>query len=416
MDILKARLDGEIGKIASGIENDYESSLRREHLLRQAFEQQKKKTMQMKEKAIQYNILKREADTNRELYKGLLQRMKEAGIAAGIKASNIQLIDQAELPIAPYKPNRRLNLTLALFVGLFLGIGLAFFFEYLDRSVRTVEDVEQLVRLPLFGLVPEIPRERRRWVEKKPVFPVEVITFGHPRSMVSEAFRNIRTAILLSFSGNPPKKIAISSPNPAEGKTMIAVNTAIALSQTGARVLIIEADLRRPRVCKIFHQENGLGLSNFLSGNAELNAIIRETEIPNLYCILGGPLPPNPSELLGSSVFKSMIECLEEQFDHIVIDAPPALGFADAIILSTSVDGVVLVVHGGKTPRETLQRAKDVLAQVNAKILGVVINRVDIRKSEYKGYGYYYHQFQYYYGEKSKHEELPHVKKESVST
>jgi capsular exopolysaccharide synthesis family protein len=234
--------------------------------------------------------------------------------------------------------------------------------------------------------------------------------------MVSEAFRNIRTAILLSFSGNPPKKIAISSPNPAEGKTMIAVNTAIALSQTGARVLIIEADLRRPRVCKIFHQENGLGLSNFLSGNAELNAIIRETEIPNLYCILGGPLPPNPSELLGSSVFKSMIECLEEQFDHIVIDAPPALGFADAIILSTSVDGVVLVVHGGKTPRETLQRAKDVLAQVNAKILGVVINRVDIRKSEYKGYGYYYHQFQYYYGEKSKHEELPHVKKESVST
>lgn len=416
MDILKARLDGEIGQIASGIKYDYESSLRRERLLRQAFEQQKKKTMRMKEKAIQYNILKREADTNRELYKGLLQRMKEAGIAAGIKASNIQLIDEAELPIAPYKPNKRLNLTLALFVGLFLGIGLAFFFEYLDRSVKTAEDVEQLVRLPLFGLVPEIPHERRRWVEKKAVYPVEVITFGHPRSMVSEAFRNIRTSILLSFSGKPPKKIAISSPNPAEGKTMIAVNTAIALSQMGAQVLIIEADLRKPRVHKIFHQENGMGLSNFLSGNAELDPIIRKTEIPNLYCILGGPLPPNPSELLGSSVFKSMIECLEERFDHIVIDAPPTLGFADAIILSTSVDAVILVVHGGKTPRATLQRAKDVLVQVNAKILGVVINRVDLRKTEYKDYGYYYHQYQYYYGEELKHEELPQIKKESVST
>jgi len=416
MDILKARLDGEIGKIASGIKNDYESSLRRERLLRQAFEQQKKKAMQMKEKAIQYNILKREADTNRELYKGLLQRMKEAGIAAGITASNIQLIDQAELPIAPYKPKKRLNLTLALFVGLFLGIGLAFFFEYLDRSVRTPEDVEQLARLPFFGLVPEIPHERRRWVEKKPFFPVEVITFGLPRSMISEAFRNIRTSILLSFSGNPPKKIVISSPNPAEGKTMIAINTAIALSQMGAQVLIIEADLRKPRVHKIFHQENGLGLSNFLSGNVELHSIIRKTEIPNLYCILGGPLPPNPSELLGSSVFKTMLECLEERFDHIIIDAPPTLGFADTIILSTSVDGVILVVHGGKTPRETLQRAKDVLIQVNAKILGVVINRVDIRITDYGGYAYYYHNYQdYYYGGKSSKEQLSYVKKESKS-
>ena len=413
MEILKARLDGEIGQIASGIKNDYESSLRRERLLRQAFEQQKKRAMQMKEKAIQYNILKREADTNRELYKGLLQRMKEAGISAGITASNIQLIDQAELPIAPYKPNKRLNLTLALIVGLFLGIGLAFFFEYLDNSVKTPEDVEQLVRLPFFGLVPEIPHQRRRLVEKKPVYPIEVVTFGLPRSMISEAFRNIRTSILLSASGNPPKKIVISSPNPTEGKTTITINTAIALSQMGADVLIIEADLRKPRIHKIFGQENGMGLSNFLSGNAELHSIIRQSEIPNLFYILSGPLPPNPSELLGSSMFKNMIECLEERFDHIVIDAPPTLGFADAVILSTSADGVILVVHGGKTPRETLQRAKNILAQVNARILGVVINRVNIRKNEYGGYGYYYTNYQdYYYGEKSKKEELSYSKKE----
>ena len=416
MDILKARLDGEIGKIAAGIKNDYESSRRRESLLREAFEQQKKKALEMKEKAIQYNILKREADTNRELYKGLLQRMKEAGISAGITASNIQLIDQAELPIAPYKPNKRLNLILALFVGLFLGIGLAFFFEYLDRSVKTPEDVEQLVRLPFFGLVPEISHERRRWVEKKALYPVELVTFGHPRSMISEAFRNIRTSILLSFSEKPPKKIAISSPNPAEGKTMIAINTAIALSQTGAQVLIIEADLRKPRVYKIFDQENGVGLSNFLSGHAELDSIIRKTGVPNLSCILAGPLPPNPSELLGSYLFRNMIESLGDRFDHIILDVPPVLGFADSLILSTSVDGIILVVHGGKTPKETLQRAKDVLVQVNAKILGVVINRVDIRRSEYDGYGYYYYRYQHYYGEKSRKEELSYVKKDSEST
>jgi succinoglycan biosynthesis transport protein ExoP len=414
MEILKARLDGEIGKIASGIKNDYESSRRKEALLREAFEQQKTKAMQMKEKAIQYNILKREADTNRELYKGLLQRMKEAGISAGITASNIQLIDQAELPIAPYKPNKRLNLILALFVGLFLGLGLAFFFEYLDNSVKTPEDVEQVFRLPFFGLVPEISYERRRQMQRETSCPVELITFGHPKSMLSEAYRNIRTSILLSFSGKPPKKIAISSPNPAEGKTTTAINTAITLAQTGAQVLIIEADLRKPRIHKIFEQENGLGLSNFLSGHAELHSIIRKTKIPNLCYILSGPIPPNPSELLSSFVFKGMIECLGEQFDHIILDAPPILGFADAVILSTFVDGVILVVQGGKTPRETLQRAKDVLFQVNARILGVVINRVNIRRSRYDGYGYYYYRYQYYYGEKSRKEELPHIKKESV--
>jgi capsular exopolysaccharide synthesis family protein len=416
MEILKTRLDGEISKIAAGIKNDYESGLKREALLRQAFEQQKKKAMVMKEKAIQYNILKREADTNRDLYKGLLQRMKEAGISAGITASNIQLVDQAELPIRPYKPNKRLNLILALIVGLFLGVGIAFFFEYLDNSVKTPEDVEQLVRLPFFGLVPEISWEKRRRGDKEPFCPVELITFGHPRSMLSEAYRNIRTSILLSFSGKPPKKIAISSPNPAEGKTTTVINTAIALSQTGARVLIIEADLRKPKIHRIFEQENGMGLSNFLSGNAELDSVIKKTEIPNLFYILSGPLPPNPSELLGSSIFKGMIDSLGEQFDHIVIDSPPILGFADSVVLSTSVDGIILVVQGGKTPRETLQQAKDVLSQVNTRILGVVINRVNIRRSRYDGFGYYYYRYHYYYGEKSKHEELPHIKKESVST
>jgi len=405
MQTIQKRIDGELTKIITAIKNDYEASLRREALLRQAFEEQKARVIVMKDKAIQYNILKREADTNKELYKGLLQRMKEAGVSAGIMASNIQVVDQAELPTKPYRPDKRLNLLLAVVVGLFLGVGLAFFFEYLDNTVKTPEDVEQMIRLPSFGMVPEISSERRKRLEKGASYPVELITFGYPKSMLSEAYRNIRTSILLSFSEKPPKTIVITSPNPAEGKTTTVINTAIALSQTGAQVLIIDTDMRKPRVHKIFDEENGVGLSNFLSGHAELESIIKKTEIPNLYYIPSGPIPPNPSELVSSNRFKNMVASLGERFDHLVLDSPPVLGFADSTILSASVDGIILVVLGGKTPRETLQRAKDVLHQVNAKILGVVINRIDIRRSDY---GYYYYRYHYYYGkEGKKKKELP---------
>ncbi|MBS3921153.1 MAG: polysaccharide biosynthesis tyrosine autokinase [Deltaproteobacteria bacterium] len=412
---IEKRINAEVNKIITSIRNDYESSLRKESLLRQAFTHQKAKVMEMKGKAIQYNILKREADTNTELYKGLLQRMKEAGVSAGIMASNIQIVDKAELPTRPYKPNKRLNLLLAAVVGLFLGIGLAFFFEYLDNTVKTPEDVEQLIRLPSFGMVPEISSEKRRRLESGTFYPVELVTFVRPKSMLSEAYRNIRTSILLSFSEKAPKRIAISSPNPAEGKTTTVINTAIALSQTGAQVLIIDSDMRKPRIHKIFNnEENGVGLSNFLSGNADLESIIKKTEIQNLYYIPSGPIPPNPSELIGSNLFKTMTESLGERFDHIVIDSPPVLGFADAIILSTAVDGIILVVLGGKTPRETLQRAKEVLYQVNAKILGVVINRIDIQRSDY---GYYYYRYHYYYGKEKKKKELPYTsEEESIST
>ena len=414
MQTIQKRIDAEINKIVTGIKNAYESSLRKESLLREAFEKQKAKAQEMKEKAIQYNILKRESDTNKELYKGLLQRMKEAGISAGIMASNIQVIDQAELPTKPYKPNTRLNLLLAAVVGLFLGIGLAFFFEYLDNTVKTPEDVEQLIRLPSFGMVPEISYERQRRLESGKSCPVELITFGHPKSMLSEAYRNIRTSILLSFPERPPKKFVITSPNPIEGKTTTVINTAIALSQTSAQVIVIDSDMRKPRVHKIFGEENGVGLSNFLSGNADLESVIKKSNIPNLFYIPSGPIPPNPSELIGSKLFKSMMESLGEQFDHIILDSPPVLGFADSIILSTAVDGVILVVLGGKTPRETLQRAKEVLLQVNAKILGVVINRVDIQRSDY---GYYYYRYHYYYGKEGKKKELPFTsEEESVST
>lgn len=402
MEVIQKRLNGETQKVMASIKADYEASLKKEGLLRAAFEKQKAKAMEMKQKAIQYNILKREADTNKELYRGLLQRMKEAGVSAGITASNIQVVDYAELPTRPFKPNKELNLLLACLVGLFLGVGLAFFCEYLDNTIKTPEDVEGLVRLPSFGLIPEISKERRKLLGAGQSYIVELITHGHPRSMLAEAYRNIRTSLLLSFSERPPQTIVVSSPNPAEGKTTTAINTAIALSQTGARVIIIDADLRKPRLHQILARGNGLGLSNFLSGRTSLESIITPTRIPNLSFIPAGPLPPNPSELIGSAIFKKMTHSLKEQFDHVVFDSPPVLGFADTTILSTLVDGIVLVVLGGKTPKETLQRAKDVLLQVEAHILGVVINRIDMRRSDYNHY--YYH---YYYGKEEQKKELP---------
>jgi capsular exopolysaccharide synthesis family protein len=412
MGTVQNRLNGEIKKIVAGMKNEYESSLRKESLLRNAFEEQKARAMEMQQRAIQYNILKREADTNKELYKGLLQRMKEAGVSAGITASNIQVVDQAEMPTKPFRPNKKLNLLLAAVVGLFLGVGLAFFLEHLDDTIKTPEDLQDLVRLPSFGIVPEGAYERRRRVESNHSFPVELATSDFPKSMLSEAYRSIRTSILLSSSGNPPKTIAVSSPNPGEGKTTTVMNTAIVLAQTGARVIIIDADMRKPRIHKVFGKENGVGLSSFLSGNAELEAVVQKSKIPDLYYIPSGPIPPNPSELLGSVLFKKMIEGLGSRFHYLIIDSPPLLAFSDSVIISTNVDGVVMVVIGGKTPRETLKRSKEVLLQVDARILGVVINRARIRGAEY---GSYYHRYYYYYGkEDKKKEELPAVTEEKA--
>ena len=398
MDSIQRQIDAETERVIAGIRNDYEAALRRESLVRAAFAEQKARAMEMKDKAIQYNILKREADTNRELYKDLLQRMKQASVTMSLTASNIKIVDRAEVPTTPHKPNKTLNFLLSVVVGLFLGVGLAFFLEYLDNTVKTPEEVETVLRLPSFGLVPEIASEKRRG-ETSLSYPVELITHGHPKSMLAEAYRNIRTSVLLSFSEHPPKTLLFSSANPGEGKTTTAINTAIALAQTGAPVLVIDADLRKPRLHRLFVTENGVGLSSYLSGNASLESVVSRSEVPNLCFIPAGPLPPNPSELLGSNLCKTMIESLKERFAHILLDSPPILGFADTVILSNLVDGVVLVAEAGKTPRETLQHARDILLQVNAKILGVVINRVALDRSDY---GYYYYRYYYYYGSDGK--------------
>jgi capsular exopolysaccharide synthesis family protein len=296
-------------------------------------------------------------------------------------------------------------------IGLFLGIGFTFLLEYFDNTVKTPEEVDQRFQLPFLGSVPEISCEKRNQLSdrkspSRPFLPVELIMCNQPRSILAEAYRNIRTSLLLSFSERPPQRILVTSPSPLQGKTTTLINTAISLSQTGARVLIIDGDLRKPRIHKVFDDKNRVGLSDCLSGGAELTSVIRKSEIKNIYYIPAGPIPPNPSELLGSALFKEAMQVLAQRFDHILIDAPPVLGFSDSIVLSSAVDGVILVILFGKTQRMVLQRAKDGLLNANAKILGVVINRVNMDLS---GYRDYYGPYHYYYGEEGKRKELPYA-------
>jgi succinoglycan biosynthesis transport protein ExoP len=411
METVEKSLNLETAKIIAGIKNEYESSLRKESLIRNAFTEQKRQAMTMQQRSIQYNILKREAETNKELYKNLLQRVKEIGISAGFNGSNIQIVDYSEKPRGPYKPYHQRRVFLAGIIGLFLGIGFAFLLEYFDNTVKTPEEVDQRFQLPFLGSVPEISCEKSKQLSdrkpsSRPFLPVELVMCNQPRSMLAEAYRNIRTSLLLSFSERPPQRILVTSPSPLQGKTTTLINTAISLSQTGARVLIIDGDLRKPRIHKIFGDRNRLGLSDCLSGGAELTSVIRKSAIKNIYYIPAGPVPPNPSELLGSALFKEMMQVLAKRFDHILIDAPPVLGFADSIVLSSAVDGVILVILFGKTQRIVLQRAKDGLLHVNAKILGVVINRVNM---DLNGYRDYYGPYHYYYGEEGKRKELSYA-------
>ncbi len=391
METVEKSLNLETAKIIAGIKNEYESSLRKESLIRNSFAEQKRQAMAMQQRSIQYNILKREAETNKDLYKNLLQRVKEIGISAGFNGSSIQIVDYSEKPKGPFQPYHQRKVLLAAMIGLFLGIGFAFLLEYFDNTIKTPEEVDQRFQLPFLGSVPEISCQKRnqlsvRKSSSRPSLSVELIMCNQPRSMLAEAYRNIRTSLLLSFSERPPKRMLVTSPSPLQGKTTTLINTAISLSQTGARVLIIDGDMRKPRIHKVFGDKNRVGLSDCLSGGADLSSVIRKSDIENIYFIPAGPIPPNPSELLGSKLFREIMEVLAQRFDHILIDAPPVLGFADSIVLSSVVDGVILVILFGRTQRIALQRAKDSLLHADAKILGVVINRVNKDLSGYKDY------------------------------
>jgi polysaccharide biosynthesis transport protein len=394
--------------IANQVEADYRGSRQRELLLKEALDQQKAETNQTAEKLVQYNILKREADTNKQLYDGMLQKLKEAGISAGLRSSNIRIVDPALIPSGPSRPNKTRNFLLSVMVGLLGGIGLALLREYLDNTVKTPDDIERLARLPSLAVVPALSnssgkrRGRLSRLLRTPIVAAkegraELISHNMPQSQMSEAFRALRTSLLLSQADHPPQVILMTSALPREGKTTAAVNLAVTLAQLGDKTLLVDADLRKPGINRALSLVDGkhAGLSSYLAGVSSLDLItVPHPAIANLAAIPTGPIPPNPADLLSSRRLTELIGDLRSRYKFVVIDSPPIMAATDAVILSVVVDGVLMVVRCGETPKEAFTRTRDLLVGVKCHMLGVVLNAVDASSPDYY-YSYRYYPYSY---------------------
>ena len=407
IDEIDHRLDQERKRAAQGIIDDYLAATRREALVREAFEQQQRQANQVAGRTVQYNILKREVDTNKQLYEGLLQRLKEAGVSAGMNASNINVVDAAVPPTRPVRPRPVLNLGLALLLGLGWGIGVAFLQEHLDNTLKNFEDIERVLRVPALALIPSRQcldadnagvyalaakvaayHDRNGLRQHGTKTWIRIDSNGTQHSALSEAFRGLRTSVLLSSAGRPPRSLTFVSAEPGEGKTTVASNLSISLAQLGKRVLLVDGDMRRPCVHKLFNiDERGGGLVTLLTGEDGWSHLVRPTGVPNLDCLICGPVPPNPSELLSSDRMQQLILEAMRDYQFVLIDAPPLLNVTDGRILATMVDGAVLVVRGGFTPQELAKQAQFHVRDVGARLIGVVLNDVDMRHhGYYQGY------------------------------
>jgi polysaccharide biosynthesis transport protein len=411
-------IEKEKQKILDVLESDYHEAQQREALLTHALDQQKAETNQMAGKLVEYNILKREAEANKTLYEGLMTKLKETAISLGLRSSNIRVVDPAMVPSTPARPAKTRNVALAFLVGLVGGIGLALMREYLDNTVKSPDDVETLSRLPSLAVVPEFAGSngsgKRHGIlqgfssnghDKR----IELVAQHLPKSQMSEAFRALRTSILLSQADHPPQVILVTSALPREGKTTAAANLAVTLAQLGDSTVLVDADLRKPGVGRLLNLASGkyAGLSSYLAGVSSLDLVsVPHPAIPNLVAIPTGPLPPNPADLLSSHKLVDAIAELRTKFKFIVIDSPPVMAATDAVILSVQADGVLLVVRSGETPKEAFTRTRDLLNSVKCRILGVVLNAVDASAPDYY-YSYRYYPYSYGYGPQEA-AEIPH--------
>lgn len=409
IDDTRRRISAEINREVKSIEAGYTAASNKESQLRAAMDEQKRATLSLKDSAVQYAILSREVDTNKQLYDGVLQRLKEINVASDLRTSNIYVMGKALPPSFPSYPNKRRSLLIGLLLGLAAGVGLAFLLEQLDNTLKTPEEAERYLRLPSLGMVPdfaafngrslsfvgrllqsahaELPVSRRKAAKEA---QSEVILDHDPLSAVSEAYRSFRSSLLLSQAGGPPHTMLVTSAARGDGKTTTLVNTAILFARLGIRVLIVDADLRRPRCHMLLRTENKAGLSELLAGQLDLDAAITSTQAENLFLISAGALPPNPAELLGSKKMHELLEQLRERFEFVFIDSTPLLALSEAVFLSTMVDGTLLVVNS-RTPKPLVKKARARLVLSHSKILGILMNRINIHHDEYGGYYYQYY-------------------------
>ena len=400
---LSREIERETALIGSSVKTNFEAKLRREATLQMRIGEIKDEILALQDRSTDYQGLKREVDTNRELYDGLLQRMKEVGVAAGVGTNNISVVDAAEVPRKQYKPSLPKNLAIAIALGLFGGVLLAFLFETLDDTLKSSEQVEKRLGAPVLGLVPRVsPQELGLEADDIPL-----LTFKDPKSALAEAYRSLRTSLVFATSEGAPKLLHLTSSGPGEGKTTSAVSVAITFAQTGSTVLLIDADLRNPSLHKVFFLPNSEGLSNYLTSDVKPEEVAQATAVARLFTITSGPLPPNPVELLSGAKMLDLLSLARERFDYVIVDGPPVIGLADALVLANLAGATLFVVEAGGTRVGALDASVKRLRSANARILGALLAKVGRAGAGYGyGYGYDYH-YSYTYGSREEQAALP---------
>jgi capsular exopolysaccharide synthesis family protein len=391
LNSLNTSIQTEIQKLYARAQNDYLVAKKSEDVLRASFESQKAQALKLNDAAIHYTLQKHEVEANRNLYEALLTKLKEAGVLAGLRSTNVVVIDPARTTADPARPRYVLNTALGLLVGLFGGLVYAFVKSGLDTTVRTPQQVEAATALPSLAILPEVKIRTRHYpLLRKKTHQAGVSVLADPSSEIAEAFRTLRTSVMMSESDRPPQLIMITSALPQEGKTATSINVAITLAQQNCNVLLVEADLRRPQLTSRLGVSPATGLSELLSGNAELHHYTQFPGFPNLFLLSAGSRPNNPSELLGSNRMKAAIDFWRHRFDFIVLDTPPVLSVTDPVLVSRYADAVVLVVRYGQTTRQSLVHTSEILARAKAKVAGVAVNRFDLNSLDYyQTYGVY---------------------------
>jgi capsular exopolysaccharide synthesis family protein len=389
--------------ILSNLQTKYIQAKQQEDKIRASFNEQYSKAQGQNEGAVLLKLLEQNIETNKGFLKNLIEQQSGNDVASQGSDNNISVTEIALPSDTPVSPRRLMTVAAALFISTLFGMGLALFLEYLDDTLRSTEEIENYLQLPALAAIPTMdsaPRRRLLLVgsgesDEEARAKSELLINSDPRSSLAEAYRQLRTSILLSTAGHAPKSLLITSSLPSEGKTTTATNTAISLAQTGAKVLLIDADMRRPRLHSVFNLENGVGLSTLLSSETmeaeALNAVKFEPGT-KLNLLTSGPIPPNPAELIGSEQMAQLLKIFQNNFTHVVVDSPPIASFTDGVLIASMVDGVILVVHSGQVSRQVVRHTRQLLIDVGAKIFGVVLNNVNLKSQD----RYYYYQSYYH--------------------